>query len=200
MTKTLRFLIFTAILLAFNPLSHGAGMMGTAAGGGPGGCASAGPRGNGNCTPFPQGLQGTVRTYVRVVFSIDERFLGENKLQETMSYYSDYVKNGLNRMAAANPNGPQFQYLDFNEARQSDLWVNVLVEGETSRGEDEITGESWTHLNNTWCQVYATGLGYEHLFNFNTSTYDNPSNIPSAMFDQVTDKAYRFFAYGWSCN
>jgi len=204
MTRIFRFFVFFAVLLAFNPISHGAGTLGTAMGG-PGGCASMGAAGNSRCTPFPQGLQGTIRAYVLVVYSAETSGkIDESDRQTAISYYSNYVKDGLNRLAAANPSGPQFQFLEFNEARKSDLWVQVIVEGETARIYDEEG--YWTHVKNTWCQVYATGLGYEHLFNFNSPVYDNPSpdsyNIYAfnGMYDSVAEKAYGFFAYGWSCN
>jgi hypothetical protein len=158
-----------------------------------GGCATTG----GKCySGYPQGVAGTVRTYVDV-------YSGGNI--NSGYKFSDpnvaiaYIQNALSQKAAANPNGPQFQFISRAEFKKSDLYVNAVMFGKFTGGTS-----SSTPIGTGWAEVNATGLNSDTTWLFGgdvtqTYTFTEDSQPLNSILDEAANIIYNHIANGWTC-
>lgn len=165
------------------------------------GCQTLGA--NARCFPYPQGVRGALRTCVVIVHGWNmSHHWDDAERSQVRQYSSGRFQETLQRLSAANPNGPQFQWISLGQP--GDLWIQVTVDGNpvTVDDYDEDGPGTRQTVTSDWGAVYAQGLGHKHLFNFNTRAYPYGGNpyTQGGLYDEAAGRVYAFLANGWTCN
>jgi hypothetical protein len=166
---------------------------------GPAGCATM-PRGGTCSSAFPGGMSGTVPTTVCLAYALWSKDWDQNRRNEVSRANAVAIEQRLQQLAQANPNGPQFQLTEGQACYlpANGVVISVVVDGNIHWEEIGIAAGT---TGQVWARVYPSGLGYSHLFNFTTHSYEyaeNPTDMPN-LYNEIADKYYELASRGWTC-
>ncbi len=162
------------------------------------------PGGSSSCSAaYPNGMTGTLRTVLNVSYP------GNQKTSVHLNNPLDqiaYVQKVLTEKAAANPNGPQFQFIEASQSRSSDLFLGVVLYGQFSNVPEDygLFGEGdILPVGTGWAVVNGSGLSSESNWLFNVTThsftFDQDHQPLNDLLDEAAATLYQYIANGWTC-
>lgn len=155
-------------------------------------------RWNKECNPhYLQGLKGKFRVLLNSYY----RYKPEHDPEILARKDVIYIRQKISDLAASDPNGPQFEFVD---ARPADLMLNFSMDGRHPDSEGRYTAY-WADVDcNNIKGINSSGWAY--LFRFATAPYDSDEVDTSGAgfwtrsINEGIQKWYDYVAHGWSCN